>query len=201
MPRKKSQPVPAPQEPVPVPGDVPAAVPEVEEPMAGASAGLPAPEVAPSEDRQPPLPPVVEPAPYSEHERQMAALAHGSILLNLVTGLGGAVIALLVYLFYDRKSEYVSWHALQSLVFQGASLLLTLVLSGISAVLWLIALPLTRVVVGYCLVPFALSFTLLTIVVALGSLIYGIAGALAVLEGRDFRYRWISDLIPPLTRP
>ncbi len=131
----------------------------------------------------------------------MAAVAHGSILLNLVTGLGGAVVALLIYLFYDRKSEFVSWHALQSLVFQGISLLLTLLLGGISAILWLVALPLTAVVVGYCLVPFALSFTLLTIVVALGSLVYGCAAALAVLEGRDFRYRWVADLIPPLTRP
>ena len=132
----------------------------------------------------------------------MAAVAHGSILLNLVSGgLLGPVVALLVWLLYDRKSEYVSWHALQALVFQGLALLLFLGLGVISAMLWAVVALLTPIVVGFCLIPFALALTTITAALVVGSLIYGCAGALAVLDGRDFRYRWVADWIPPLSRP
>lgn len=131
----------------------------------------------------------------------MAAIAHGGILLNLITGIGGPILALIIWLFYERKSEYVSWHALQALIFQGASILLSLLLGGLTAVLWVITLALMQVVVGFCLLPLTLGFTLITAAVVIGSLIYGCAGALATLEGQDFRYRWLADLIPPLSKP
>jgi uncharacterized Tic20 family protein len=131
-------------------------------------------------------------------ERRAAAFAHGGILLNLVTGIGGPVLALVLWLLYDRKSEYAAWHALQALFFQTISLLLFLFLGVITALLWAVTGLLMPVVVGFCLLPLALGFTTITAALVVGSLIYGCAGALAVMDGRDFRYRWVADWIPPL---
>lgn len=158
-----------------------------------------------AEASTPPVVPEVLPAlPASgptPEERRAAALAHGSILLNLVTGVGGPVVALIIWLLYDRKSEYASEHALQALVFQTISLLLALLFGTIAVVLWLITAALIPVAVGFCLVPFSLGFSTITAALIVGSLIYGCAGALAVLDGREFRYRWVSDWIRPLGRP
>jgi uncharacterized Tic20 family protein len=130
-------------------------------------------------------------------ERRVAAFAHGGILLNLITGIGGVVLALILWLYNDDKTEYGSWHALQALIFQVVVLLLLAIFGGIAVLLWVLTIPLLQIVVGFCLLPFALGFSLFFVVVLIGSLIYGCAGAVAAMEGRDFRYRWISDLIPP----
>jgi uncharacterized Tic20 family protein len=160
----------------------------------------PAPAPAPAPEKAPVAAPV--PVPPTLDERRMAAVAHGSILLNLVSGgFLGPIVALVVWLLYDRKSEYVSWHALQALVFQGLSLLLFLVLGVITALLWGVTALLMPIVIGFCLVPVALAFSVITAALVVGSLIYGCAGALAVLDGRDFRYRWVADWIPSLNRP
>lgn len=135
-------------------------------------------------------------------ERRLAAVAHGSILLNLVSGgLFGPLVALVLWLLYDRKSEYVSWHALQALVFQVISLLLFLVLGTVTAMLGTVTAVLVQAVVGLCLVPMVLGFGAVTAALVVGSLVYGCAGALSVLDGRDFRYRWVADWIPTLRRP
>jgi uncharacterized Tic20 family protein len=146
--------------------------------------------------------PALAPAGLTLEERRMAAVAHGSVLLNLVSGgFLGPLAALILWLLYDRKSEYVSWHALQALVFQLISLLLFLVLGVVTGLLWAVTAALLPIVVGFCLVPIALGFSTVTAALVVGSLIYGCAGALAVLDGRDFRYRWVADWIPPLHRP
>jgi len=157
----------------------------------------------PVESSAPPEPPAVVPAPVSggpsQEERRAAAVAHGGILLNLVTGVGGPVLALIIWLLYERKSAYASEQALQALVFQTIAMLLTLVFGAIAVVLWLITAALMPV--GLCLVPFSLGFSTITAALIVGSLIYGCVGALAVLDGREFRYRWVADWIHPLGRP
>jgi uncharacterized Tic20 family protein len=183
MPRKKKEP--APQAPSAPPEETPApeSVPAVE------------PSPAPIEAASPAAGPTQE-------ERRMAAVAHGSILLNLVSaGLFGPLVALILWLLYDRKSEYISWHALQALVFQVITLLLLLVLGGVAALLWAITAVLINVLVGFCLIPMVLGFSTITAALAVGSLVYGCDGALAVLDGQDFRYRWVADWIPSLRRP
>ncbi len=45
-------------------------------------------------------------------------LAHLSILANLVTGLLGPVIALVIYLALKDRSRYVAEQAMQSFIFQ-----------------------------------------------------------------------------------
>jgi len=88
----------------------------------------------------------------SAEERQWAMLAHLSVLLNLVTALGGPIAAFLIYLFYRERSRYVASQALQALIFQ----LFAWVVAGvIAAALWVVSLPLTAVIIGFCLMPVA----------------------------------------------
>ncbi|MCS6962547.1 DUF4870 domain-containing protein [Thermoflexus sp.] len=134
----------------------------------------------------PSLPP--SEAGLSAEERQWAMLAHLSVLLNLVTGLGGPIAALLIYLFYRERSRYVAFHALQSLVFQLFAWVAAGVIAGIT---WALALALTALVVGVCIYPFACLISL----IPLGALVYGIIGAIACSRGEDFRYWLIGDWV------
>ena len=56
----------------------------------------------------------------AQDERTWSILAHLSILLNLITGLGGPVAALIIWLVYKDRSQKVAFHALQSLWYQVA---------------------------------------------------------------------------------
>jgi uncharacterized Tic20 family protein len=159
------------------------------------------PESLPPEEPQagetPPPPASAVPLPSlpGREERLAAAAAHGGILLNLLTGIGGLVLALVLWLHYEGRSKYASWQALQALVFQGVVLLAGLVVGSIAAGLWLLTLLLRPLIIGYCFLPFTLGFSLLFAFLFLGSLLYGCAGALATLNGQDFGYRWVSGWI------
>ncbi len=155
------------------------------------------PEPSPPEVPPPSEEPIPSPLPSlpTKEERLAAAAAHGGILLNLLTGIGGLVLALILWLHYEGRSKYVGWQALQALVFQGVVLLAGLVIGTIAAGLWLLTLLLVRLIVGYCFLPFTVGFSLLFAALFLGSLFYGCAGALAALNGQDFAYRWVSDWI------
>ena len=63
----------------------------------------------------------------TQNERALAALAHGSILLGLFSnGIGGIVTALVIWVVQRQKSAYVAHQALQALVYQVATFLLTM---------------------------------------------------------------------------
>ncbi|WP_376791437.1 DUF4870 domain-containing protein [Thermoflexus sp.] len=133
-------------------------------------------------------PPAIPEAGPSAEERQWAMLAHLSVLLNLVTALGGPIAAFLVYMFYRDRSRYIAFHALQSLVFQ----LIAWIGGGLLAlVAWAIAGVLTAVIVGFCLIPFACLFSL----IPLGAIVYGVIGGVACSRGEDFRYWLIGDWV------
>src|SRR5262245_37008412 len=74
----------------------------------------------------------------SEDERVLAALSHASIVLNIVN-LAGMIMTTLIWTTQRERSRYVHAHALQSLVYQGAVLLI-----GISlALAWGVCLALS----------------------------------------------------------
>jgi uncharacterized Tic20 family protein len=59
------------------------------------------------------------PPPLSpQDERQWAMISHLSVLLNLVTGILGPVVPLILYLSYKDRSRYVAYQSLQALIFQ-----------------------------------------------------------------------------------
>ena len=98
------------------------------------------------------------------------------------------IAALIIYLVYQDRSRYVAYQSLQALLLQlvfwaGAGILAGLV--------WAITVPLLFVLVGFCLLPIAVFFSLLPLV----ALIYGVIGGIKTSQGEDFKYLWIGDWV------
>ena len=53
----------------------------------------------------------------SSDENTWSALAHLSVLVNLLTGFFGPVVALEIWLVYKDRSERIAFHALQSTLY------------------------------------------------------------------------------------
>jgi len=113
-------------------------------------------------------------------------LAHLSVLTNLMTGLLGPVLALVIYLVYKDRSRYVAYQSLQALVFQ----LIAWVGSWVIIVAsWFITSFLSALLVGIACIPFSCLVSLLP----LGVLIYGVIGGVQCSKGQDFRYWLVGD--------
>jgi uncharacterized protein len=125
-------------------------------------------------------------------ERTWGMLAHLSTLLNLVTGFGGPIAALIIYLVYRDRSRFVAYNALQSMIFQliwwfGGGILIGL--------MWAIVGGLSMVLVGIILIPFALLLTPVLLLLPVGALVYGVVGAVQVNQGQDFKYWLVGDWV------
>jgi uncharacterized protein len=114
-------------------------------------------------------------------ENTWSVLAHLSVFLNLVTGFLGPVAALVIWLMYKDKSSRVSFHALQSLWYQVAWMV-------ILAVGWTVAGILTVVLIGFLLFPVMIVATIVPFV-------HMAYAAYQVSQGVDYRYPFIADLI------
>jgi hypothetical protein len=155
---------------------------------------------------------IAGPAPRTVPTREdltMAALAHASILVTFVIGVGsgglgallGVFIPLAIWYAYRDKSEYAARQALQATVYQVASVLGVLAFLAVGVVLvvvgWTVSGALTAILIGLCLMPFALLVTLLLLVgvvlLPVAFLVYGLYGAYEVYQGRDFRYKYVAD--------
>jgi uncharacterized Tic20 family protein len=154
----------------------------------------PAEPAVPVVTPQPPMP-VVPPSQSTlsqsmtpGDERMWGTLAHLSTLLNLVTGFGGPIAALIIYLVYRDRSRFVAYHALQSMIFQliwwyGGGILI----GG----MWIAVAALSAILIGIVLIPFAVLLTLVFALLPLGAVIYSIIGAVQVNQGQDFKY-WLA---------
>ena len=114
-------------------------------------------------------------------ERAWSALAHLSIFLNLFTGLLGPVVAFVIWLVYRDRSERVASHAMQSLWYQVAWLV-------ILAVGWTLTGILTLVLIGFLLIPVMLLLSLVPFV-------HAAYAAYEVSRGGDYRYIRAADLL------
>src|ERR671910_3017249 len=117
----------------------------------------------------------------TQEERTLSVLAHLSIFLNLVTGFLGPVAALVIWLVYRDRSYRVSFHALQSLWYQVAWMV-------ILAVGWTVAGILTVVLIGFLLFPVMIVATIVPFV-------HMAYAAYQVSQGVDYRYPLVADLI------
>lgn len=124
----------------------------------------------------------------SSDERTWAMLAHLSILLNLVSGVLGLVIAILVYLNYQNRSRYVAYHSLQSFFFQ---LIFWVGGGALTGVVWTLTGISSAVLIGLCAIPIAILISL----IPLGAIVYSIVGAVQCSQGRDFRYWLVGDWV------
>jgi uncharacterized Tic20 family protein len=117
----------------------------------------------------------------AQDERTWSMLAHLSVLLSLITGIGGPIAALVIWLVYKDKSQRVAFHALQSLWYQVAWAVILFV--G-----WSITFLLMFVLVGFLLAP----------VMAIASLVpfaHMCYAAYKVYQGVDYRYPVIADMV------
>ena len=110
-----------------------------------------------------------------------SVLAHLSVFLNLFTGLLGPVAALVIWLMYRDRSPKVSFHALQSLWYQVAWIV-------ILAVGWIFASLLTIILVGFLLFPVMIVLTIVPFV-HMGYAAYKVS------QGIDYRYPWVADML------
>lgn len=139
-------------------------------------------------------PPKAGPVP-SREERSAAAIAHGGIILNLFSGIGGLLVALVVWLAYKDKSEYVRYQALQALVFQGL-LLVGATLLGVLAVLIIVVGGISAVfLVGIPILIGGIIAVVVAAVAPIAGVIYGIVAAVETNDGRPFRYWLVADML------
>ena len=125
--------------------------------------------------------------PTSE-ERNLAMLAHLSVLVNLFTGVLGPFTAGLIYLLYRDRSRYIAYHAMQSLVLQ---LIVWVGGGALVAGAWIVTGILSIFVIGLCLVPFAILLSFLPVIAP----VYGVVGAYQTSQGKDFKYWLIGDWV------
>jgi hypothetical protein len=124
-----------------------------------------------------------QPPLTTREENTLAMIAHLAILLNLVTGVLGLVVALVIYLAYKDRSRYVAYQSLQAIIFQLVFFFGAAILAGVVAI---VSTPLVLVCIGL----FGLVLALLLALVPIGALIYGIVAAVETNHGRDFQY-WL----------
>jgi uncharacterized protein len=114
-------------------------------------------------------------------EKTWSILAHVSIFLNLFTGLLGPVGAFVIWLMYKDRSPRISFHALQSLWYQVAWLV-------ILAVGWTVTGLLTVIIIGFLLIPVMIVLTLVPFV-------HMSYAAYKVSQGVDYRYLWVAEMV------
>jgi uncharacterized Tic20 family protein len=117
----------------------------------------------------------------AQEESTWSVLAHLSIFLNLFTGFLGPVVALVIWLVYRDRSQKVAFHALQSVWYQVA----WLVLLGIG---WALTGLLTLILIGFLLIP---VMALATVV----PFVHAAYAAYRVSKGDDYRYAFVADLL------
>jgi uncharacterized protein len=124
----------------------------------------------------------VNPASMSaQQENSWSILAHLSLFLNLFTGFLGPIAALVIWLVYKDRSQKVAFHALQSMWYQVA----WLVLLGVG---WAFTGLLMLVLIGFLLVPVMALLTLVPFV-------HAAYAVYRVSQGEDYRYPFVADLI------
>jgi uncharacterized Tic20 family protein len=122
----------------------------------------------------------------SNEEMNMAALAHASVVLGFVTsGLAGIVVALLIWLSYKDRSDYVATQSLQAVAFQLLLVPVTIV-AGLVIVLSALTV---------CLIPLALLLIPLVIGLPLAELVYGLYAAYQTYYGVDFDYWLVGEFV------
>src|SRR5436853_2468938 len=137
----------------------------------------------------------------TKDERLLAALSHAVIAANIVN-MVGMIVTVSIWTMQRERSRYVSAHALQSLLYQGAALLIGTLLFlcwGVCLAFSLLPAQL-RPELYRTSPPSSLWLALLGLLVPVGfvalTILYGFYAALQVYRGRPFRYPLIERLMP-----
>jgi uncharacterized protein len=117
----------------------------------------------------------------AQDERTWSIIAHLSILLDLITAIGGPVAALIIWLVYKDRSQKVAFHALQSLWYQVAWIV-------ILSIGWSITYLLMFVLIGFLLIP-------VMVIVSIVPFVHQCYAAYKISQGVDYRYPIIADMV------
>lgn len=137
----------------------------------------------------------------TQDEKTLAGLAHGSILLGVFTsGIGGIIAALVIWVIQKEKSAYVAAQALQALVYQAVTFIVTALAWCCWGALW-VAMTIVPLASdpGCCdaAPPAGLWAGLFLMIVPFGiwglTILYGLYGAVRCLGGHDFKYAIIGN--------
>jgi uncharacterized Tic20 family protein len=130
----------------------------------------------------------------TQDERIMAALSHVTALIPLM----GVIAPIIIWATQKEKSKYVSFQALQALVYQIVNVVVMILGYGCyfaSFFAALIAMPLLDSMADVEMVEFSLLFVIFPIsvmilfgVLELFFILYGIVAAVFVLQGKPFKY-------------
>jgi len=105
-----------------------------------------------------------------EIDGKQKTLAIASHISYLFFGVGTVIVPLVIYLYFDKKDDFVAEHAKQALVIQ-----------VINAVIWAIIGALTVIAIGVFLWP-------LGAVVSVAWFICSLIGAWRALQGESYHY-------------
>jgi len=117
----------------------------------------------------------------AQDEQTWSMIAHLTVLLDIITGIGGPIAALVIWLVYKDKSQRIAFHALQSLWYQVAWIVIIFAYVVVSTIL-------TFVVIGIFM------FILLPLI-ALIPIANQCYAAYKVSQGVDYRYPVIADMV------
>lgn len=132
----------------------------------------------------------------TKDERMNAALAHGGILLGVISrGTLGILLALLIWITQRGKSKFAARQAAQALVYQIVGVLVAvavwlgwgLVLAGSILVPILLDPRRPETFQPYTMIP-AILLIAVPFAVMIGWAIYGVYAAVQVWHGKDFSY-------------
>jgi len=128
------------------------------------------------------------PAMASMDPALLSAISHASSLAFFLMGPLTVIIPLIIWLSERNRKErspLVEFHARQAFFFQCIVYLVSIAAGVVVFIL-------TFVFVGLLLIPFLILFIL-------GAIGYGVYGGLQVWQGRDFRYKYVTDYIEKTT--
>ena len=132
---------------------------------------------------------------HTSDERTMAMLAHGCAILNLFAGIGGLIAALVIWMTQKEKSAWVAFHALQSLIFQAAVIIITVVVVG---GVWVVGFVISFATIGIgtvVAVPVMILVFFGGFAMVGAGTVYCLYGAYQVYQGWECRYLWIGDWV------
>ena len=139
--------------------------------------------------------------PRIQDERIIAALAHASAIFPM----WGAIAAIVIWATQKEKSVYVAFQSLQAVVYHFV-MILAAFLFGFCYMCSAFAMPLSTLlfipageqasgeVNPFFFVPFAFPFVIMALGLVgwIACVVYGLAGAAATLQGKDFKYAIIG---------
>jgi uncharacterized Tic20 family protein len=143
-------------------------------------------------------PPPINVASNDPEERSMAALAHGSIVLNFFLPGLGVVAALAVWLIQRDRSAFAARHARQATAFQIAWMVIPLVMVIAGALIGLVGfvtLAVADAAPAWLFLSFLVFGGLALAAITIVGLLYALVGAYEASQGRDFHYWLIGNIV------